>query len=754
MVIRYQFSAILIVVTVSLTNMVAQPTNNNCVDAIDISYAFKGICGDFNTIGPFDNTAASPGEDDPKVPDCFSDADVMQRSMWFKFTVPDVIGDGSNVIYEINTSVSDNCNFSNGPVEGASDTQIVIYTATFGCPTPLWTIDNYIACNDDINTFPPYVAGVNVSLIPGESYYIVVDSFNGAEGEFCFDILLCGKVCGDARCSSSENFCSCSEDCVCEILKPQYTCALNDGQLVFCGTSPTNNFIFCDTYFDNANNGSIYVGFGVFAINDCNQVRPLSANIFYNQATLRNQNLEPVATGGQIQTNEVYFFELTPEDVIQNTEIAVVVSTEITGGSVCSNGIDINIAEVLSMSTQSCGSCAAGNVDLDLDNQTVSFGDNIMVCTDNTENLNIYCDSDDNSNFEYRWVAYADLNMDGTYNTAITPLLEAETCGLLATDFLIDWFSTFGNGQYQLVPVGTYQLCGVTLCNNRDESIVNICETFDCLTINLSDALVGCINPDACNYNANATENDNSCLFEGATCNDNNVQTTNDIIVNCVCEGEITGTIIEGCTTKCFAEYNPQANMDDDSCVTPLTGCANENAINTTPNLDAECGDESLCRFADGDGDTLYDYLEDTNANGNLNDDDTDGDGLANFLDPDDDGDNILTINEDTNGNGDFFDDDSDDDDIPDFLDADIDMVDIENHQVQHTKVLPNPNKGIFKIEAGWMTKLKSLKIINAKGQQVSYKFVAGYIKITNAQKGIYIGYFKNDAQAFKIMVE
>jgi len=738
------------------TVIFAQPTNNDCITALDISNAFVGQCGDFNTIGPFDNTGATPGSSDPMMPDCFSEfnSTVMERSMWFKLTVPDINGDGSNIIYEINTSVNDNCNFINGPVQGSSDTQIVVYTATFGCPTPLWVSSNYIGCNDDINTEPPYVAGVNVSLKPGDSYYIVVDTYNGSVGEFCLDVLLCGKVCGDGRCSLSENFCGCNEDCICEILKPQYSCAFQDGQIVACGTSPTRDFVFCDTYFDNAPQGNVYVGFNVDAITDCNQIKPTETTIFYNNAVLKNENLETINSNSRIPINENFFFEFTANDIAQNTEIAVIVSTELSNGLVCSNGIDININEILMTSSVSCGACAAGNVDLDLDNQIVNIGGNIEVCTNGRENLNLLCDSNDRTNFEYRWVAYADLNNDGTFNTVVTQPIEADVCGLLPTDFLLDWFNVFNNGASQIIPAGNYQICGVALCDDNDGTIVSICETNNCININLVEitAISGCNNTNACNYNEMATLNDNSCLFENSACNDGNAQTINDIVVNCICEGETTTIDTEGCTDLCYAEYNPQANMDDGSCETILTGCANANAVNYNPNLTVACGNEDLCFFADGDGDSLPDYLEDVNNNGDLFDDDTDGDGLINILDPDDDGDGILTINEDTNGNGNLFDDDSDGDMIPDFLDNDL--VGIKNYETKKINVWPNPNNGVFRLDAQFMNKLQALHIVNAVGQTINYEFVAGYIKLTNPKKGVYLGYIKNENEVFKIIVE
>ncbi|MDO6761553.1 hypothetical protein Q4566_15175 [Tamlana sp. 2_MG-2023] len=92
---------------------------------------------------------------------------------------------------------------------------------------------------------------------------------------------------------------------------------------------------------------------------------------------------------------------------------------------------------------------------------------------------------------------------------------------------------------------------------------------------------------------------------------------------------------------------------------------------------------ESTSGFADiktvlteVDDDGIPSDLEDVNGNGDLTDDDTDSDGIPNYIDSDDDGDNILTADEnpDPNGDGDFSDaQDTDGDGIPDYLDADDD---------------------------------------------------------------------------------
>jgi len=99
--------------------------------------------------------------------------------------------------------------------------------------------------------------------------------------------------------------------------------------------------------------------------------------------------------------------------------------------------------------------------------------------------------------------------------------------------------------------------------------------------------------------------------------------------------------------------------------------------------------DVSLLGWEDHDGDGRSTIDEDTNGDGDPTNDDRDGDGIPNYLepnnvdtdgdglnnhrDPDDDGDGIPTADEDADGNGDPMNDDSDGDGTPDYLDADDD---------------------------------------------------------------------------------
>ncbi|RAJ16329.1 hypothetical protein [Olleya aquimaris] len=75
--------------------------------------------------------------------------------------------------------------------------------------------------------------------------------------------------------------------------------------------------------------------------------------------------------------------------------------------------------------------------------------------------------------------------------------------------------------------------------------------------------------------------------------------------------------------------------------------------------------------LVEDDNDGIPAEMEDINGNGDLYDDDTDGDGLPNFLDVDDDGDNVLTVTELT----DFDDNDTDNDPLTDPEDTDGDGI-------------------------------------------------------------------------------
>ncbi|GAA4304327.1 hypothetical protein [Aestuariibaculum suncheonense] len=108
--------------------------------------------------------------------------------------------------------------------------------------------------------------------------------------------------------------------------------------------------------------------------------------------------------------------------------------------------------------------------------------------------------------------------------------------------------------------------------------------------------------------------------------------------------------------------------------------------------------------LTEDDNDGIPAELEDINANGDLTDDDTDGDGIPNYLDLDDDGDNIRTIDEnpDPNGDGNFDDaQDTDGDGIPDYLDADDDGDGVNTRDEENESQDNNPANDITNPDVG-----------------------------------------------------
>lgn len=74
---------------------------------------------------------------------------------------------------------------------------------------------------------------------------------------------------------------------------------------------------------------------------------------------------------------------------------------------------------------------------------------------------------------------------------------------------------------------------------------------------------------------------------------------------------------------------------------------------------------------ADADQDFVINNKEDIDGDGDVSNDDTDGDSVPDYLDIDDDNDGTATRLEDADGDGDPTNDDTDGDGIPNYLDAD-----------------------------------------------------------------------------------
>ncbi len=108
-----------------------------------------------------------------------------------------------------------------------------------------------------------------------------------------------------------------------------------------------------------------------------------------------------------------------------------------------------------------------------------------------------------------------------------------------------------------------------------------------------ADEISGCTSPTACNYNENATDDDGSCIEpidDCMICNE-----TNDglIMLDIDNDGICDANDDTGCTSSTACNYNPDATIDDGSCLEPVENCT-------------ECDGDAL-KLIDSDGDGICD---------------------------------------------------------------------------------------------------------------------------------------------------
>lgn len=228
-----------------------------------------------------------------------------------------------------------------------------------------------------------------------------------------------------------------------------------------------------------------------------------------------------------------------------------------------------------------------------------------------------------------------------------------------------------------------------TPCNDGNPLTINDSTDANCNCVGqLVTSIPGCMNPNACNYNPQATVDDGSCLLPGTPCDDNNPNTMNDSInPDCLCAGIL---IVQGCMDPNSCNYNPQANMDDNTCIYPDTPCDDNNPDTFNDLLD------SLCNCVG----TLY-------VSGCMDPNACNYNPLANIDDnscilpgsPCDDG-NAMTIN--------------------DSLDVNCNCVGIDISGLYENEILfdiyPNPTSSSFVIETN-LTQDKTIVITDLQGK-------------------------------------
>lgn len=493
--------------------LIAQPSNDECSGAIDISSAFMGSCGDISINGPFTLTGSTSGTNDPPEPgeneagstqpagpfcpneidpNLFGDdAEIWENSVWFKWTVPDLNGDGSSVTYSMFTSdgsFNDDCGITD-PLGGDSDTQVAIYQGA--CPTAATGECDHYAANEDLFSEAPWISGwSSIQFIPGVTYYMGVDGWDGVQGEFCMTVTICGVECGNDICDPAETYCTC-EDCqfdgdglsLCDIGEVAAIRYDEAEDAFFFSSDLSGDIFFCSEFVFGYASENIYLAFGAQGWSNC---VGMSSNSIGTDVSLSVGEFVFGATDNgdetfNIPTFRLLYIELTPEDIATGS-ISITSFVEDGLGNTCRNNVLINFADFPQVTDPYCNiSCSAGGINTDLlDNGlVVCEGQAFTLSTNGLEDLTLPCNSDDGSSYVYGWRVLADVYGIGDY----LPVTNFQILGVNPTinpeTFFIDEFGYIGpyyTPGYPILPntIAT-RIQAVALCINADGSFVDGC---------------------------------------------------------------------------------------------------------------------------------------------------------------------------------------------------------------------------------------------------------------------------------------
>ena len=158
-----------------------------------------------------------------------------------------------------------------------------------------------------------------------------------------------------------------------------------------------------------------------------------------------------------------------------------------------------------------------------------------------------------------------------------------------------------------------------------------------------------------------------------------------------------------------------ELDYDDD---TALNGDEDTNGDGNLANDDTDMDGIPNFIDTDDDGDLILTNVEYVFADRNNQPAllDTDNDGTPNYLDTDDDGDGVLTINEDYNGNNNPGDDDINANGIPDYLDNAA-LHTLENTLRTALSVYPNPATDILWVDNQSGLAATGIEIYNINGR-------------------------------------
>jgi len=594
------------------TEMMVVEDSDECVTAVNISAAFSEEC---EMIGPYEQGDATVGTSEPPLPSCFNDG--YDGTTWYAFVVPDDIAGGSPTDYIVSTGAFADCTAN--PLANNADTQIAIFDGESGCPSGSASA---IACNDDYSNTPPYVSSVQVTLTPGNQYYIMVETFGGnLAGEFCFyiqplaDFLGGGTKdctnCNDGVCNGvvGEMFSNCPTDCPCDAGIASNSIDENGVP----GLS-LNYEAYCPETVGGTG-GGLFVPFTITSSNvpmGPDNVTFLNSTLTTTVGSIYTYNFggSPSPQTGNA-TQNVTLIYLTPDDVTAvNGGAQIVLSfVDESGGCAIVEPVDVDLTttDCGTSPVEGCTEMDACNYDATatVDDGSCTTNDCAGVCggtatsgspcTDANGNTSAYTDDCSCPPVAIPVLGCTDANACN-YDEAATEL--DDSCTYPAND------NVDCNGDC-LVAVDCAGECGGsatedcagvcggsatagTACMDAEGNDGTYNGTCECVVVDVP--VPGCNNPDACNYDVNATEDDGSCTYPA----NDNVDCNGDCLVAVDCAGECGGSATEDCAGVCGGPATAgTACMDADGndgtyngtceCVVvdvPVPGCIDANACN------------------------------------------------------------------------------------------------------------------------------------------------------------------------------
>ena len=197
-----------------------------------------------------------------------------------------------------------------------------------------------------------------------------------------------------------------------------------------------------------------------------------------------------------------------------------------------------------------------------------------------------------------------DCENSGTGSIEITPVnfeFQSIIWNTGETEFVIDNLSS---GFYSAIISDS--ICSDTLAFEVPLGFLDDCDYCDELPEN--DCIIGCIDSNACNFNPNATDDDGSCVFVDGiceTCEEGEI-IDNDIDNDGVCDLDE----IPGCQDSNACNFNPNATDDDDSCnfVDGICESCEEGEI-----IDNDIDDDDVCDEVDNCPETFNPNQDDFN---------------------------------------------------------------------------------------------------------------------------------------------